>query len=144
MICSTVQDKLWQPHRHVLPQTPISVVALEALGRLAERFPPLSGTVVSSLCRFLLDPCPLLTKLSAEMDRGGTEPQLDVVARRKMGINSLRTAAIDALCRALKAVVPDEADAERRANGADEMLLQTCLTQLSTKLYLQENAALER
>ncbi|CAD5222232.1 unnamed protein product [Bursaphelenchus xylophilus] len=146
LVCNNIQDKLWQPHRHVLIQNPISVVALEALGGMAEKFPALSSTiVVRCLCSFLLDPCPLLTKLtSSEFDKGDrtmTKEQCEAVSRRRLGLNSLRTAAIDALCRALKAAIPGtESDSE---NGAEETLIRSCLTQLSAKLYVPENAAVE-
>lgn len=49
----------------------------------------------------------------------------DSVIRRQFGFKSLRTAAIDALCRALKSV-----------NIEDESIVQECLTKLSAKLYL--------
>ncbi|CAD5216891.1 unnamed protein product [Bursaphelenchus okinawaensis] len=146
IICNNIHDKLWQPHRHVLIQNPISVVALEALGTLAEKFPALSSTiVVRSLCSFLLDPCPLLTKLTSnEFDKGDrtmTKEQCDAVSRRRLGLNSLRTAAIDALCRALRAAIPpEESESE---NGAEETLIRSCLTQLSAKLYVPENASVE-
>lgn len=142
-ICNNIQDKLWQPHRHVLLQTPISVVALEALGKLAEKFPNLAGTlVVGLLCSFLLTPCPLLTKLGkSETEKTVVNKTMtDISGRKKLGLISLRTAAIDGLCRALKAAMKDEGPKDDKN---DETLIRTCLTQLSSKLYFQENASLD-
>jgi hypothetical protein len=66
LIYNTINERISQPHRHVLIQTPITVVALDALGKLAEKFPTLSSIVVHLLCNFLMEPCPLLTKLTGE------------------------------------------------------------------------------
>ena len=46
---------------------PVNVVALEALGGMAEKFPNLANTfIVRFLCKFLMDPCPILVKLASE------------------------------------------------------------------------------
>ena len=43
---------------------PVTVVALDALGAMAVKFPGLAKNfVVQMLCRFLLDPAPVLTQL---------------------------------------------------------------------------------
>lgn len=67
MVCTTISEKMWQPHKHVLAQMPVNVAALEALGGMAEKFPSLANTfVIRLLCKFLLDPCPVLAKLASE------------------------------------------------------------------------------
>lgn len=67
MVCNTITEKLWQPNRNVLAHMSVNVVALEALGIMAEKFPNLADTfIVRFLCRFLMDPCPILVKLSSE------------------------------------------------------------------------------
>lgn len=66
LIYNTINERISQPHRHVLIQTPITVVALDALGKLAQKFPNLSSIIVHLLCNFLMEPCPLLTKLTGE------------------------------------------------------------------------------
>lgn len=67
MVCNTISEKLWQPNRNVLAYMPVNVVALEALGVMAEKFPNLANTfIVRFLCKFLMDPCPILVKLALE------------------------------------------------------------------------------
>jgi phosphatidylinositol 4-kinase len=138
LIYNTINERISQPHRHVLIQTPITVVALDALGKLAERFPSLASIIVTLLCNFLTEPCPLLTKLTSE---SSTEKKhstangdglmhldgQDSVIRRRFGFSSLRSAAIDALCRALKSANRDE---------DNDTVLQPCLAKLSAHLYL--------
>ncbi|KAI6188459.1 1-phosphatidylinositol 4-kinase [Aphelenchoides besseyi] len=136
--CATIYDKIWQPHRHVLLQTPETVVALDALGKLSSKFPNVASTfAVHQLGNFLLDPCPVLTKMESACDKRpthGTEMSIrwepDNVIRRKFGLTSLRSAAIDALCRALKS-----------AMTVNEESLQACLTHLSSKLYVSDLTA---
>lgn len=55
------------PHKHVLAHMPVNVMALEALGSMAEKFPALANTlIIPLLCKFLLEPCPILVKISSE------------------------------------------------------------------------------
>ncbi|KAI6240099.1 1-phosphatidylinositol 4-kinase [Aphelenchoides fujianensis] len=137
LTCTTIYDKIWQPHRHVLLQTPETVVALDALGKLSSKFPKIASTfAVHSLGRFLLEPCPVLTKdgireHATRSPSHATEMSIrwepDNVIRRKFGLTSLRSAAIDALCRALKSAMKVDGDS-----------LQACLTHLSSKLYVSD------
>jgi len=107
-----ISEKMWQPHRHVLAHMPVNVVALEVLGCLAEKFPSWANTlIVRFLCRFLLDPCPMLVKLASEgvpeLKRGvlpQTQQHVDrreeeQASKKRVGLNSLRTATIDSLVR---------------------------------------------
>ena len=45
-------------------QFKLFLVSLETLGRLAEKFPDLSASVISSLKNFLVNPAPILLKLN--------------------------------------------------------------------------------
>jgi hypothetical protein len=70
MICGTISEKMWLPHKHVLAHMPVNVMALEALGSMAEKFPTLASTlIIRLLCKFLLDPCPILLKISSGIVR---------------------------------------------------------------------------
>uniref|UniRef100_A0A914RPD4 Uncharacterized protein n=1 Tax=Parascaris equorum TaxID=6256 RepID=A0A914RPD4_PAREQ len=54
-------------HRHVLAHMPVTIVALEALGEVAVKFPTTATTlIIPALIRFLLEPSPLLSKLAAD------------------------------------------------------------------------------
>lgn len=67
MICNMISEKMWEPYKHILAYMPVNVSALEALGGMVEKFPNLANTVVvRELCRFLLDPCPILLKLAVD------------------------------------------------------------------------------
>lgn len=58
---------MWEPHKHVLAHMPVNVVALEALGGMAEKFPNLASSyIVMKLCAFLIEPCPILLKLASD------------------------------------------------------------------------------
>lgn len=92
----------------------------------------MAPVVVDLLCNFLMEPYPLLIKLTESSS--GTEKKQhetndglfrDSVIKRHFGFTSLRTAAIDALCRALKAT-----------NRDNDSIVQICLTKLSSKLYM--------
>uniref|UniRef100_A0A915CZ95 PI4-kinase N-terminal domain-containing protein n=1 Tax=Ditylenchus dipsaci TaxID=166011 RepID=A0A915CZ95_9BILA len=111
---------------------PVNVVALEALGGMAEKFPNLSNTfIIRLLCRFLLDPCPILVKLDDEkgyekkLSRETNQREEQQLARRKAGMTSLRSAAMDSLTRAL-----------RSALVVDKSSVQACLAALSSRLYM--------
>lgn len=67
LFCGTISESMWLPHRHVLAHMPVSVMALEALGSMAEKFPALANTlIVRLLTKFLIDPCPILLKISSD------------------------------------------------------------------------------
>ncbi|KAL7069800.1 hypothetical protein ACQ4LE_011065 [Meloidogyne hapla] len=137
MICGTISDKMWMPHKHVLAHMPVNVMALEALGSMAEKFPALANTlIISLLCKFLLDPCPILLKISAESKSKNEQQQesrtrADIIsARKRIGLSSLRSSALNSLSRALKSAIT-----------IDKNRLQACFTTLSSRLYtiLSEN-----
>ncbi|KAL3103006.1 hypothetical protein niasHT_026454 [Heterodera trifolii] len=131
MICGTMSEKMWLPHRHVLAHMPVNVMALEALGSMAEKFPTLSNTLIIRLLRkFLTDPCPILLKIASELKpKDQQHQQLNareelLSTRRKIGLASLRSAAINSLSRALKSALL-----------IDQSSLQACLASLSSRLY---------
>lgn len=67
MIFNMISEKMWEPHKHVFAHMPVNVIALESLGSMVEKFPSLATTViVRELCRFLLDPCPILVRLAVD------------------------------------------------------------------------------
>uniref|UniRef100_F1KPV3 1-phosphatidylinositol 4-kinase n=1 Tax=Ascaris suum TaxID=6253 RepID=F1KPV3_ASCSU len=139
MLSSTITERMWlhHGHRHVLAHMPVTIMALEALGEVAVKFPTTATTlIIPALTRFLLEPSPLLSKLAtdstigerrygADTDRRDDDPS----SRRKQGLESLRSAAIKSVCRAL-----------RSAMAVDELCVQACLTTVSTKLFLCSNA----
>nr|CAD2200678.1 unnamed protein product [Meloidogyne enterolobii] len=137
MICGTISDKMWMPHKHVLAHMPVNVMALEALGSMSEKFPALANTlIISLLCKFLLEPCPILLKISSEPKSKNDQQQESrgraeiIAARKRIGLSSLRSSAINSLSRALKS-----------AMTIDKNRLQACFTTLSSRLYtiLSEN-----
>lgn len=138
MLSTTIAERMWLPHghRHVLAHMPLSMMALEALGSIAVKFPTIATTLIlPALTRFLLEPSPVLARLSSELNvtdkryiNDSERREEDVTLRRKQGLESLRAAAIDSMCRAL-----------RSAMKVDELCVQACLTSVSTKLFLCSN-----
>uniref|UniRef100_A0A7E4V1C1 1-phosphatidylinositol 4-kinase n=1 Tax=Panagrellus redivivus TaxID=6233 RepID=A0A7E4V1C1_PANRE len=131
-VCAIITEKMLKYQRHLSLNMPINVTSLDALGTLAEKFPTLAKNfVVQFLCRFLLDPSPMITVLAgdnyAEKKPSALEkPKVeDSTYRRMQGFVSLRSAAIEALCKALKA-----------ARSVDPNSVQACLASVSSKLYL--------
>ncbi|VDK63821.1 unnamed protein product [Cylicostephanus goldi] len=106
-VCSRMSGRLFSinTNRVQLSQLPLALKALTSLGGLAEKFPSVAtATVVPILSRFLLEPAPILTKLSSETSgekRGEERRQEENTAKRKSALDSLRNTAIDALCRSL-------------------------------------------
>ncbi|VDM69374.1 unnamed protein product [Strongylus vulgaris] len=104
-VCSRMSGRLFSisTNRVQLSQLPLALKALSSLGGLAEKFPSVAtATVVPILSRFLLEPAPILTKLSSETSsekRGEERRQEESTAKRKSALDSLRNTAIDALCR---------------------------------------------
>ncbi|ETN71985.1 hypothetical protein NECAME_14030 [Necator americanus] len=115
-------------NRVQLSQLPLALRALSSLGGLAEKFPSVAtATVVPILSRFLLEPAPILTKLSSETsyEKRNEERRQEDASKRRSALDSLRSAAIDALCRALKSSLSVDADS-----------VQACLASLSSKLFV--------
>ncbi|KAK6026545.1 hypothetical protein OSTOST_07475, partial [Ostertagia ostertagi] len=134
-VCSTMSARLFtiNTNRVQLSQLPLALRALSSLGGLAEKFPSVAtATVVPILSRFLLEPAPILAKLSSETSserKNEERRQEETAAKRKAALDALRNAAIDALCRALKSSLSVDADS-----------VQACLASLSSKLFVCSSA----
>ncbi|KAL8613206.1 hypothetical protein ACOMHN_043015 [Nucella lapillus] len=65
-LCLKLSEKISMntERKMLLSHTPLILVALEALGKLAVKFPHLSSTMVASLRDFLVSPSPILSKLN--------------------------------------------------------------------------------
>ena len=143
-LCGRISEKLGSSHghRHVLSHMPRLVVGMEALGKLAEKFPRVATTaVVPALRDFLLKPSPILTRLALRDDSVGggdwtpstPEPQLQTqapVGKRAAAFARIRSVAINSLCRGLKAGL-----------RVDPEAVQACLASVSTRLYVAEQTA---
>uniref|UniRef100_A0A914Y3R6 1-phosphatidylinositol 4-kinase n=1 Tax=Panagrolaimus superbus TaxID=310955 RepID=A0A914Y3R6_9BILA len=131
LVCSTITEKMLKSHRHLSLYMPVNVIALDALGAMAEKFPMLAKNfVVQMLCRFLLDPAPVLSQLFGDYyfdkrSAGNKEKPRPETERRRLGFISLRKAAIESLCKALSA-----------ARVVDPNSIQACLASVSSKLIL--------
>ncbi|KJH49030.1 hypothetical protein DICVIV_04809 [Dictyocaulus viviparus] len=129
-VCSTMSARLFSLNTsrvHIL-QLPLALRALSSLGGLAEKFPSVAtATVIPILSRFLLEPAAVLTKLSWEtvIEKRSEEIRQEEGATKKLALDALRNAAIDALCRALKSSLSVDADS-----------VQACLASLSSKLFI--------
>ncbi|KAM3723763.1 Phosphatidylinositol 4-kinase alpha [Dirofilaria immitis] len=134
---ATITDRLWHGygHRHTSAKIPLIMMALEALGSLAVKFPTIATTLaVNSLSQFLVEPSPVFSKLA--IDLGIMEKRVfsegdrkdGDMAKKKLAFESLRKVAINSLCKAL-----------RSAMIIDSSSVQACLTNISSKLFLIAN-----
>lgn len=144
-ICTEIISRLFanQPQRTIISQLPLYLKAISSMATLAEKFPAVATTAVNqNLQRFLLEPAPMLTKLATDstLERGksagdviqnskSSNNLIEAISRRKLALDSLRNAAIKAICRALKSSIRMESDS-----------VQQCLAGLSTKLFVCSNA----
>ncbi|CAI2348814.1 unnamed protein product [Caenorhabditis sp. 36 PRJEB53466] len=141
-ICSSISPRLFanQTQRTIISQLPLSLNAIRSLASLAEKFPAVAtATVIPILSRFLLEPAPMLTKLASDstLERGKSAGELgkssngamDGSLKRKSALDTLRTTAIKAMCRALKSAMRVEVSC-----------VQACLASLSSKLFVCSNA----
>ncbi|CAL2037779.1 unnamed protein product [Caenorhabditis brenneri] len=145
-ICTEIISRLFanQSQRTIISQLPLYLKAISSMATLAEKFPAVATTAVNqNLQRFLLEPAPMLTKLASDstLERGksagdvlqnskSSNNLMDSSSRRKLALDSLRNAAIKAICRALKSSIRMESDS-----------VQQCLAGLSTKLFVCSNAS---
>ncbi|CAG9533242.1 unnamed protein product [Cercopithifilaria johnstoni] len=134
---ATIANRLWQVHghRHASAKISLTMMALEALGSLAVKFPTIAATLaVNSLTQFLVEPSPVLSKLAADL--GVMEKRIfserdrkdGEMIKKKLTFESLRRVAINSLCRTL-----------RSAMIVDNSSVQACLTNISSKLFLIAN-----
>uniref|UniRef100_A0A1I7XCJ4 HEAT repeat-containing protein 1 n=1 Tax=Heterorhabditis bacteriophora TaxID=37862 RepID=A0A1I7XCJ4_HETBA len=134
-VCSTMSTRLFAMtvNRVPLSQLPLALKALDSLGGLAVKFPAVAtATVVPILSRFLLEPAPILLKLSSEITSvkksDSERKDEEGMAKRRLALDSLRNGSIQALCRALKSSLSVDADS-----------VQACLASLSSKLFVCSN-----
>ncbi|EJD74219.1 phosphatidylinositol 4-kinase, variant [Loa loa] len=134
---ATIADRLWHVHghRHASSKISLIIMALEALGSLAVKFPTIAATLaINSLSQFLVEPSPVFSKLA--VDLGVIEKRVfsegdrkdGEMMKKKLTFESIRKVAINSLCRAL-----------RSAMIVDNSSVQACLTNISSKLFLIAN-----
>nr|CRZ25602.1 Bm7141 [Brugia malayi] len=134
---ATIADRLWHVHghRHASAKISLTMMALEALGSLAVKFPTIAATLtVNSVSQFLVEPSPVFSKLA--VDLGVMEKRVfsegdrkdGEMVKKKLTFENLRKVAINSLCRAL-----------RSAMIVDNSSVQACLTNISSKLFLIAN-----
>ncbi|ESO97694.1 hypothetical protein LOTGIDRAFT_103639 [Lottia gigantea] len=131
----------------LLSHAPLLLVSLEALGKLAVKFPPLASTMVASLRDFLVSPSPILSKLNkyaSSENKGGIKITITDVSHNKptksngdngkkhpnkllTALENLRDNAIHNICRALKAGLIE-----------DPVCVQAFLAAISNRLYQAE------
>ncbi|VDK62135.1 unnamed protein product [Onchocerca ochengi] len=104
---ATISNRLWHGHghRYALAKISLIMMALEALGSLAVKFPTIAATLaVNSLSQFLVEPSPVFSKLA--VDLGVMEKRVfsegdrkdGEVIKKKLTFESLRKMAINSLC----------------------------------------------
>ncbi|KAK7087993.1 hypothetical protein V1264_021976 [Littorina saxatilis] len=154
-LCLKLSEKISMntEKKMLLSHTPLILVALEAIGKLAVKFPHLSSTMVASLRDFLVSPSPILSKLNkyslqaSGNSVGGNNnasPSIRITVTdedRQSGrrtkkqkkdklmttLENLRDNAIHNICRALKAGLQ-----------ADPDCVQAFLASISNRLYRAE------
>ncbi|XP_056020742.1 phosphatidylinositol 4-kinase alpha-like isoform X2 [Ostrea edulis] len=127
----------------LLSHTPLLLVALESLGKLANKFPNLAWTMCCTLRDFLVSPSPILSKLNkyASMD-GRSSIKITVTDTGKSlrtdsrnnphnkllkSLENIRDSAIINACRALRACLE-----------VDEDCVQAFMASISNRLYRAE------
>ncbi|CAB3384659.1 Hypothetical predicted protein [Cloeon dipterum] len=120
-LCSRLTEKinLNQNYKVLMAHMPLLMVCLEGLGKLAQRFPSIASTCISSLREFLVTPSPILSKLRLQHQTLICAKKFNVslyvctVDGKKLAHHTatldayeeLRDAAIDNLCFALQACI---------------------------------------
>ncbi|KAL5017409.1 hypothetical protein ScPMuIL_006998 [Solemya velum] len=146
-LCLKLTEKisLSTDRKHLLSHSPLLIVALEALGKLAVKFPILAASMCSSLRDFLVSPSPILSKLNkyASSDHSGSikitvtdesgtgrsssSEKKRPVNKMAVTLENLRDCAIMNVCRALKSGLEVDADC-----------VQAFLASISNRLYRAE------
>ncbi|XP_046360282.2 phosphatidylinositol 4-kinase alpha-like isoform X1 [Haliotis rufescens] len=146
-LCMKLSEKISMntERKLLLSHTPLILVALEAIGKLAVKFPNLASTMVSTLRDFLVSPSPILSKLNkyASAESGSGSIKITVTDESKTAVTTpkkkpeknkllatlenLRDNAIHNICRALKAGLQEDPDC-----------VQAFLASLSNRLYRAE------
>lgn len=125
-LCSELADKINLSHGHKSPitQSPLVVACLDSLGRLSQKYPPIAEDSVPFLREFLLNPSPILLRLSRQLTEiptrtgtlnisisydGASQPLSTNNSSQTNVFEHLRDRAIHNLCVALRSgykVVP--------------------------------------
>lgn len=128
----------------LLLHTPLQMVSLEALGKLATKFPILASTMLASLREYLVTPSPVLSKLSKYATQDGNIKititdesrvqkrqgnQRDPKNKLLATLENLRDTAVTNVCRCLKAGLLVDPD-----------IVQAFLASVSNRLYRTETS----
>lgn len=135
-LLAKITECLWiqQFYHFIFMSTSFVTTAIEALGRLGEKFPHMVvQDILPVLTKFLLEPSPILVKCGIK----GTVPENysgkllekreEANSRRKRGLDNLRKATISAICKALRSALKTEKEC-----------VQAYFYNVSTKLVLLE------
>nr|KAG5713260.1 hypothetical protein BaRGS_007787 [Batillaria attramentaria] len=153
-LCLKLSEKISMntERKLLLSHSPLVLVALEAIGKLAVKFPHLASTMVASLRDFLVSPSPILSKLNkyslattgGNASNSNSSPNIRIMITDEdkqsgkkgvkkpkdkllMTLENLRDNAIHNICRALKAGL-----------NADPDCVQAFLASISNRLYRAE------
>ncbi|VDN02816.1 unnamed protein product [Thelazia callipaeda] len=116
-----IADRLWHGHGHrqSLAKIPLMMMALNALGLLAVKFPTIAATLtINNLSQFLVEPSPILSKFAVDlgaMERrvfGEGDRKDEEMARKKLIFENLRKVAIKSLCRHLFVIANKDSNYE--------------------------------
>ena len=165
-LCTRLTDKINSSHGHklVMAHLPLLFVCLDGLGKLAEKFPTIADTCISSLRDFLILPSPLLLKLNRQQQDMQTRvgPLSITVTSSESDVNAiksnnsvasmailqvfeeLRNRSIDNLCIALKAGLSNDthciqafiASVSNRLFQADKNDMESNLVSVNTIITL--------
>ncbi|XP_013387820.1 phosphatidylinositol 4-kinase alpha-like [Lingula anatina] len=151
LLYSRLTERLSTPieFKVLMAHYPLLVVCLQALGRMAEKFPTLANTTIISLRDFMVNPSPIIAKLNRRLTDDGVKKVGDLSitvtdeskpikpqvgkskSRNKVAaaMENLRDTAIENVCRALKAGLTIDPDC-----------VQAFLASLSNRLYISESS----
>lgn len=150
-LCVKLSEKIGAHYdrRVLVAQHPLLLACVQTLGHLATKFPRLASAAVTTLLDFLTNPSPILAKLHKYVSSGaaatqtgslsititvdgGSKPAGDRSGQRgkmKAILENLRDAAMENICRGLKAGLE-----------VDEDCVQAFLANLSSRLYHAEGS----
>ncbi|KAK7505986.1 hypothetical protein BaRGS_00002708 [Batillaria attramentaria] len=157
-LCLKLSEKISMntERKLLLSHSPLVLVALEAIGKLAVKFPHLASTMVASLRDFLVSPSPILSKLNkyslattgGNASNSNSSPNIRIMITDEdkqsgkkgvkkpkdkllMTLENLRDNAIHNICRL-------ESLALKAGLNADPDCVQAFLASISNRLYRAE------
>lgn len=151
-LCTRLNEKINTSHGHrlVIAHLPLLLVCLDGLGKLAEKFPSIAISCISSLRDFLILPSPILLRLSKQQQESQVYNgplSITVTSETSISLKSgsnlstsgnshisqvylnLRNSAIDNLCIALRAGL-----------SVDAHSIQATIASVSNRLYQAEKS----